>query len=109
MAAILSRGDELNKFGMTRVETRHAHIRTQHVAIIVAVDVLIFQETGSFGIVYALWLKRKCHFDEIYITDCTESCHFNNFRWCNQWRKFSQNDNISAVVSQITQNLCLQN
>ena len=25
-------------------------------------------------------LKRKCHFDEIFITDCTESCHFENFR-----------------------------
>ena len=40
-------------------------------------------------------LKRKCcHFDEILITDCTESCHFDNFR-CNQWWKFRQNDDIS--------------
>ena len=39
-------------------------------------------------------LKRKCcHFDEILITDCTESCHFDNFR-CSQWWKFRQNDDI---------------
>ena len=43
-------------------------------------------------------LKRKCcHFDEILITDCTESCHFDNFR-CSQWWKFRQNDNISVSV-----------
>ena len=44
-------------------------------------------------------LKRKCcHFDEILITDCTESCHFDNFR-CSQWLKFRQNDDISVSVS----------
>ena len=44
-------------------------------------------------------LKRKCcHFDEILITDCTESCHFDNFR-CSQWWKFRQNDDISVSVS----------
>ena len=43
-------------------------------------------------------LKRKCcHFDEILITDCTESCHFDNFR-CSQWLKFRQNDDISVSV-----------
>ena len=43
-------------------------------------------------------LKRKCcHFDEILITDCTESCHFDNFR-CSQWWKFRQNDDISVSV-----------
>ena len=44
-------------------------------------------------------LKRKCcHFDDILITDCTESCHFDNFR-CSQWLKFRQNDDISVSVS----------
>ena len=43
----------------------------------------------------------KCHFDDILITDCTESCYFDNFR-CSQWWKFRQNDNISASVSFIT-------
>ena len=44
-------------------------------------------------------LKQKCcHFDEILITDCTESCHFDNFR-CSQWLKFRQNDDISVSVS----------
>ena len=43
-------------------------------------------------------LKRKCcHFDEILITDCTESCHFDNFR-CSKWWKFRQNDDISVSV-----------
>ena len=33
-------------------------------------------------------LKRKLrHFDEISATDCTGSCHFDNFRF-SQWRKF---------------------
>ena len=44
-------------------------------------------------------LKIKCrHFDEISITDCTESCHFDNFQ-CSQWRQFHQIDNISVSVT----------
>ena len=40
-------------------------------------------------------LKRKCyHFDKIFVTGCTESCHFDNFR-CSQWWKFHQNEDIS--------------
>ena len=54
---------------------------------------------------YILWiipisnsLNRKCrHFDEISITGCTESCHFDNFR-CSQWWKFCQNDDIFGSV-----------
>ena len=43
-------------------------------------------------------LKRKCrHFDEILITGCTGSCHFDNFQ-CSQWRKFHQNEDISVSV-----------
>ena len=43
-------------------------------------------------------LIRKCrHCDEIIITDCTGSCHFDNFR-CSRWWKFHQNDNISVSV-----------
>ena len=44
-------------------------------------------------------LKRKCHhFDEIFITGCTESCQNDNFQ-CSQWRKFRQNDDISVSVN----------
>ena len=43
-------------------------------------------------------LKRKCrHFDEIWITGCTGSCHFDNFQ-CSQWWKFHQNEDISVSV-----------
>ena len=46
-------------------------------------------------------LKRKCHhFDEIFITGCTESCQNDNFQ-CSQWRKFRQNDDISVSVRMI--------
>ena len=35
-------------------------------------------------------LKRKCrHFDEILVTGCIGSCHFDDFR-CSQWWKISQ-------------------
>ena len=43
-------------------------------------------------------LKRKClHFDEIFITGCTESCQNDNFR-CSQWWNFHQNDDIFVSV-----------
>ena len=43
-------------------------------------------------------LKGKClHFDEIFITGCTESCQNDNFQ-CSQWWKFRQNDDISLSV-----------
>ena len=43
-------------------------------------------------------LKRKCrHFDEIFITGCTGSCHFDDFQ-CSQWWKFHQNEDISVSV-----------
>ena len=43
-------------------------------------------------------LKRKCrHFDEILITGCTGSCHFDNFQ-CSQWWKFHQNEDIYVSV-----------
>ena len=42
-------------------------------------------------------LKRKClHFDEIFITGCTESCQNDNFQ-CSQWWKFRQNDIFVSV------------
>ena len=45
-------------------------------------------------------LKRKCHhFDESFITGCTESCHFDNFR-CSQWWRFHQNEDIFVSVLQ---------
>ena len=44
-------------------------------------------------------LKRKCcYFDEIFITGCTESCHFDNFQ-CSKWWRFRQNDDISVSVT----------
>ena len=46
----------------------------------------------------SMTLKRKCrHFDEILITGCTGSCHFDNFQ-CSQWWKFHQNEDISVSV-----------
>ena len=40
-------------------------------------------------------LKRKCwHFDEIFITGCTRSCHSDKFR-CSQWWKFSNSPTYS--------------
>ena len=43
-------------------------------------------------------LKQKCrHFDEILITGCTRSCHFDNFQR-SQWWKFHQNEDISVSV-----------
>ena len=52
-------------------------------------------------------LKRKCrHFDEILITGCTGSCHFDNFQ-CSQWWKFHQNEDISVSVNfRVTGPLC---
>ena len=48
-------------------------------------------------------LKRKCHhFDEIFITGCTESCHFDNSQ-CSQWWKFHQNEDISVTVHFLNQ------
>ena len=37
------------------------------------------------------------HFDEIFVTGCTGSCHFDNFQ-CSQWWKFHQNEDISVSV-----------
>ena len=36
-------------------------------------------------------LKRKCHFDEIFVTSYTKSCQNDNFQ-CSEWRKFNKND-----------------
>ena len=65
------------------------------------------QNRCTYRIDYKMWkwcsiaqpLKRKCHhFDEIFVTGCTESCHFDNFR-CSQWWKFHQNDDIFVSVN----------
>ena len=42
-------------------------------------------------------LKQKCHFDEIFITGCIGSCHFDNFQ-CSQWWTFHQNEDFSVSV-----------
>ena len=43
-------------------------------------------------------LKQKCrHFDEIFITGYTGSCHFDNFQ-CSQWWQFHQNEGLSVSV-----------
>ena len=50
------------------------------------------------SLVVAYTLKRKCrHFDEIVITDCTGSCHFDNFQ-CSRWWQFHQNEHISVTA-----------
>ena len=56
------------------------------------------------GTIHDRSLKRKCcHFDEIFITGCTESCHFDNFR-CSQWWRFHQNDDIFVSVAMTSSN-----
>ena len=56
-------------------------------ALYLAVSVYILLMTSQ-SIDYVITLKWKCcHFDEILITDCTESCHFDNFR-CSQYENF---------------------
>ena len=63
-------------------------------------------------IAWALWclispvthnpsLKRKCHFDEILITGCIGSCHFDNFQ-CSQWWNFHQTEDICVSVVWLT-------
>ena len=46
--------------------------------------------------------KRKCrNFDEIFITDYTGSCHFDNFQ-CSLWWKFHQNNiPVSLLIKKI--------
>ena len=46
--------------------------------------------------------KRKCrNFDEIFITDYTGSCHFDNFQ-CSLWWKFRQNNiPVSLLIKKI--------
>ena len=44
-------------------------------------------------------VKRLClYFDEIFITGCPGSCHFDNFQG-SQWWKFRQNDDIFVLMS----------
>ena len=43
-------------------------------------------------------LKQKClHFDEIFITDCTERCQNDNVQCSQRW-KFPQNDDIACFL-----------
>ena len=60
-------------------------------------DVIMFlSELACSG--HGFSLERKCpRFDGIFATDCSRSCHFDNFRY-NQWRKFRQTENISVSV-----------
>ena len=44
--------------------------------------------------------KCRRHLNEIFISGCTWSCHFDNFQ-CSQWWKFCQN-NISVSVHMLT-------
>ena len=51
-------------------------------------------------------LKRKCrHCDEILITGCTGSCHFDNFQY-SQWWKFHQNEDILFSVFKLCGRQC---
>ena len=57
-----------------------------------------FRETRLNQHIATTSLKRKCcHFDEIFITDCTESCQNDNFQ-CSQWWSFRQSDDIFVSV-----------
>ena len=68
---------------------RHYYPRERNIVIIVMR--LIQSQHLSYT-------ERKCrHFDEILITGCTGSCHFDNFQ-CSQWWKFHQNEDISVSV-----------
>ena len=52
----------------------------------------------SWVILIPPWsLKQNFHFDKMFVSSCTRSCHFYNFQ-CKQWRKFWQNDNIAVSV-----------
>ena len=61
----------------------------------------VYRCMGDFrerSLVSTNWTSLKCkchHFDEIFVTDCTESCYFDNF-WSSQWRQFHKNGNISV-------------
>ena len=58
----------------------------------------LLHSTFSYMFCMSHTLKRKClHFDEIFITGCTESCQNDNFQ-CSQWWKFHQNDDIFVSV-----------
>ena len=72
---------------------KQLHLKTMPVTCQVS------QNTGEKRVIVNLsTLKRKCrHFDEILITGCTGSCHFDNFQ-CSQWWKFHQNEDISVSV-----------
>ena len=52
---------------------------------------------NRFWVYSVCYTEMEISFDEISVTDCTESCHFDNFR-CSQWHKFRQNDNIIVSV-----------
>ena len=57
------------------------------------------QQNLQHGIPYTI--KRKWHhFDDIFVTDRTSSCHADNFK-CSQRRTFRQNDDISVSVHNI--------
>ena len=49
-------------------------------------------------------MKRKCHFDEIFIAGCTGSCHFDNFQCSHWWELQSKchfrfkNDNLQCSL-----------
>ena len=50
--------------------------------------------TGT-AFIYETLKRNCCHFDHIFITGCTEGCHFDNVQWC----KCRQNDDISVSVN----------
>ena len=52
------------------------------------------------GVIFKM-SQRKCHFDEICVTGCTESGHCDNYL-CRHWRKFRQKDDFSVSVFDYT-------
>ena len=51
----------------------------------------------TFFAVYISLKRKSCHFDDIVITGCTDSCQNDNSR-LSQWRKCRQNDNLSVPM-----------
>ena len=66
-------------------------------------SIVLFDYTHAFhcfslalGLSYTFQCTKYRYFEEVLIIGCIGSCHFG--KWCNQWRKFHQDDNISVSV-----------
>ena len=67
------------------------------VRLILDSTVITIQLHVHQGMKFCVTMKRKCNFDDIFATGWTESYQNDNFQ-CSKWRKFLENDYISASV-----------